>query len=227
MQNLLLLHGAIGAADQLAPLAEKLSDNYKVHTLNFSGHGGREGNKPFSIELFVADVLTFMEDRQLDTVSIFGYSMGGYVGMYLAKHHPGKVDKIVTLATKYEWDNTIAAKETQMLNPEKIELKLPAFAQALKDRHQPGNWKDLLHKTAAMMTAMGANSPLKTEDYSSIAIPALILLGDKDKMVGLDETIAVYRTLPNAQMGMLPATAHPIEQVNIELLSGMVKMFLR
>jgi esterase/lipase len=39
MQHLLLLHGAIGAKDQLQPLADELKDNYFIHTLNFSGYG--------------------------------------------------------------------------------------------------------------------------------------------------------------------------------------------
>jgi esterase/lipase len=40
MKDILLLHGAIGAKDQLQPLADALKDRYIVHTLNFSGHGG-------------------------------------------------------------------------------------------------------------------------------------------------------------------------------------------
>ena len=40
MKTILLLHGAIGAADQLQPLAQVLAAHYNVHTLSFSGHGG-------------------------------------------------------------------------------------------------------------------------------------------------------------------------------------------
>jgi esterase/lipase len=67
---------------------------------------------------------------------------------------------------------------------------------------------------------------LQLADYSTINNPALILLGDKDKMVGLDETVAVYNALPNAQMGMLPATQHPIEQANIDALTWFIKYFI-
>lgn len=227
MQTLLLLHGAIGASDQLANIAEALSDTYNVRTMDFSGHGGRpfpEGE--LSIQFFAEEVKAFIESEALGKVSIFGYSMGGYVAMYLAKHYPGMVDKIVTLATKFHWDEETAAKETKMLNAEKTEEKVPAFAQALAKRHAPNDWKELFARTVTMLNAMGRDNPLKAEDYTAIETPCMILIGDRDKMITLDETLAVYKSLPNAQMGMLPATQHPVEQVNIPYLLFYIRQFI-
>ena len=227
MQPLLLLHGAIGASGQLQGLAAELSDSYQVYMPDFTGHGGRQDTDgPFSIRLFADDVLRFMDKEQLDKVSVFGYSMGGYVAMYLARHYPDKIEKVVTLATKYNWDEAIAAKEVQMLNPEKIEQKLPAFAATLAKMHAPNDWKLLLLKTAAMMMEMGKDNPLKPADYPGISAPALLLIGDRDRMITLDETLAAYRELPAAAMGMLPATGHPIEQVDAALLAIMIQRFL-
>ena len=217
MQPLLLLHGAIGASDQLQPLAARLGGMFKVYTLDFTGHGKTQmPGDSFSIELFAEDVLQFMQEQQLDKISVFGYSMGGYVGMYLAKTYPGKIDKLITLATKFQWDTEIAAREIKMLDPEKIERKLPAFAETLKQRHAPNDWKQVLGKTAELMIALGNSNTLIAEDYAVIDIPVLLLLGDRDKMVSLEETATVYRSLPNAQLGILPGTPHPIEQVDPE-----------
>jgi pimeloyl-ACP methyl ester carboxylesterase len=226
-KHLLLLHGAIGAKDQLMPLADNLRDSFEVHTPDFGGHGGAPFNEqPLSIALFASEVLKYMDAYQLTNASVFGYSMGGYVGMYLAKHYPERITKLATLATKYHWDEAIAAREIQMLNPEKIAQKLPAFAKSLQQRHAPNDWKVLLQKTAAMMVGLGADNTLKAADYASITTPALILLGDRDKMVSLEESVAVYKALPNAQMGMLPATQHPIEQADIAALEFAVRRFL-
>jgi pimeloyl-ACP methyl ester carboxylesterase len=227
MQPLLLLHGAAGAPVQLKPLADKLKARFDVFMPGFTGHGGSQfTDAPFSMQLFASDVLRFMQERQLDKVSVFGYSMGGYVGMYLARHFPEKVTKVITLATKYRWDEAIAAKELQMLNPEKIEQKIPAFAAILKERHSPGDWKAVLNKTAEMMMALGKDNSLKAEDYAIVSTPSLLLLGDRDKMVSLDETVAVYKSLPNAQMAILPNTPHPIEQADLELLSFIAARFM-
>jgi pimeloyl-ACP methyl ester carboxylesterase len=227
MQHLLLLHGAIGAPIQLTPLADKLMAKFNVFTPGFTGHGGKSfSDVPFSMELFAEDALRFMQEKQLDKAAVFGYSMGGYVGMYLAKHYPDKIDKVITLATKYHWDEAIATKEIQMLNPDKIEQKIPAFAEILRERHTPNDWREVLRKTAEMMMDLGKNNTLKTEDYATLNTPSLLLLGDRDKMVSLEETLAVYKALPNAQMSILPETPHPIEQVDNGLLSFMIERFL-
>ena len=47
------------------------------------------------------------------------------------------------------------------------------------------------------------------------------MLGDRDKMVSLDETVAVYKSLPNAEMCVLPNTPHPLEQADTGLLTLM------
>lgn len=153
--------------------------------------------------------------------------MGGYVAMYLAKHHPQRIHKIITLATKFNWDEAIAAKEIKMLNAQKIEEKLPDFASTLQNRHAPNNWKTVLQKTVDMLVEMGSNNPLKTDNFKNIQQPVLLMLGDRDKMVTLNETLEVYNNLPQAQLAVLPNTQHPIEMVNTARLVNEIKSFLQ
>ncbi|MBK7309184.1 MAG: alpha/beta hydrolase [Chitinophagaceae bacterium] len=227
MQQILLLHGAIGAADQFSLLQEELADSFTVHSLNFSGHGSSPFvAASFSIELFASEVIEFLDKQEIKSINIVGYSMGGYIAMYLATHHPERINKIITLATKFRWDETIALHETKMLNAGKIEEKLPDFASALQKRHAPNNWKTVLEKTAAMLIEMGKDNPLKPGDYLAIQHPVLLMLGDRDKMVTLDETVEVYKNLPMAQLAILPDTAHPIEMVNQARLALEIRSFL-
>jgi esterase/lipase len=224
--HLLLLHGAIGSSKQLQLLAEQLNENYTVHTLNFSGHGGNEiPHEDFSIELFANDVIKWMEENAFSKINIFGYSMGGYVALYLAKHHPEKIDKIFTLATKFNWSPEIAQQEIKLLNPEKISEKLPAFAESLAKRHAPADWKTVLSKTAAMMLNMGVKIPLTKSDFETINHQIILSIGDKDKMVSLEETEPVCRILKNSSLLVLPTTAHPIEQVDLNLLVNQLEKF--
>lgn len=227
MKNLILLHGAIGSELQFDSIKAELANDFNVYTFNFPGHGGLEiPIDGFSISGFAESIIDFLNANKLEKVSILGYSMGGYVGMYLAKNFPERVEKLITLATKFHWDEATSNNEIRMLDPEKIETKIPAFASELKKRHQPVDWKEVLHATGRFLIAMGKSNPLKSDDYLKINTPILILLGDRDKMVTLEETVNVYKLLPNAQFGVLPNTPHPIEQVNITMLSTFVKKFL-
>ncbi|MCW3102258.1 MAG: alpha/beta hydrolase [Bacteroidetes bacterium] len=225
MKHLLLLHGAIGAKDQLQPLAEMLKEKFIVHTLNFSGHGGAKMPEEFSIEAFAADVLAYLKANSIQQANIFGYSMGGYVALYLAKHQPEKMEKIFTLGTKFLWSPEIAAKEIKMLDAGKIAEKLPAFAEALEKRHAPNDWKDVLKRTTEMMTALGNKNVLGKADYNSIEHPVLIGIGDKDTMVTLEETIDVYRSLKNASLIVFPGMQHPIEKADQGWLADEISRF--
>lgn len=227
MQTILLLHGALGSAGQLTPLAEALGNTYDVHRLNFSGHGGNAmPERPFDMEMFAEDVLRYMETHGLERAAVFGYSMGGYVGMYLAKRYPEKISRLITLATKFHWDEATAVKEIKMLDPEQTAAKVPAFAEALQARHAPNDWKGLMLGTADMIRRLGENNALRPEDYPLITTPCLLLLGDRDKMITLEETVQTYQLLPDARMGILPATGHPVEKLNLQVAKCMVDNFL-
>ena len=226
MKNILLLHGALGSESQLSPLAKLLEKECTVHSINFTGHGGNGVVRDFTIVSLAAQVKDYILENQISPVTIFGYSMGGYVGMHLATKEPALVKSICTLATKFYWDEHVSAKEVGMLDAGKIEKKLPAFAEMLRQRHEPNDWKDLLEKTKQMLLNMCLENCLTSKDYAAISIPALVMVGDRDKMVSVDETMAVFRALPNAQMAVLPATGHPVEQVDLEQLAFQVTRFL-
>lgn len=225
---LLMLHGAIGAARQLAPLKHILETHCgQVRMLDFPGHGGRSMPVlPFSIRQFAESTISYLDEQGLERVDIFGYSMGGYVALYMARHYPSRVGRICTLATKFNWDPATAAREVRLLHPETIEQKVPHFAKTLEERHSPQHWKDVLHATAALMTALGDSPELSDDDLLQITHPVLLSVGDRDTMVSLEETIQVYRRLPNAQFAVLPNTTHPVEQIDLHRLEELLRRFM-
>lgn len=227
MKKLFLLHGAIGSIAQLEPISELLKDNFEIHKLNFSGHGGRGFNNHFNIKQFAEDVIEYLTENKIQSVDVFGYSMGGYVALYLAKHYPKRVGKIITLGTKFKWDVNIANKEVKMLNPEVISEKIPAFANALEKRHHPIDWKIVLTKTSNMMLEMGLQNPLQLTDFKQINHEVKVGLAIDDEMVSKEETEEVYKTLPNSEIYFLPNSKHPIERVDLSLLAEEILNFMK
>lgn len=227
-ESVILLHGAIGASSQLNALKEKLSADYTVYSFDFEGHGGRASDNDFSIELFVQNTLDFMEENQIGSATFFGYSMGGYVALKLAATHPGKVKSITTYGTKFDWTPEAAEKETKMMNPEKIEEKVPAFAQSLKELHYPLDWKENMKKTAAMMLALGNQPALSSTDIKSIRVPVNLCLGDQDQMVTQEETKNISDQISDSSFHLIADSAHPIYNADLDqltkILSGSVKM---
>ena len=216
MNPVLLLHGALGSKSQLEPLKSLLEKKGRsVYLMNFSGHSSEPFSRTFGIETFADDVLNFLDKHSVNTVDIFGYSMGGYVAVWFAHLHPKRVEKIVTLGTKFDWNPASAEHETKKLNPAKIEEKVPAFARLLQARHAPNDWKELLAKTSAMMTGLGAKPLLNEKIFKSVKNEILILLGDQDDMADRSFSEQVSSMLPNAKFSVLPFTPHPIEKVDL------------
>lgn len=220
MTPIILLHGALGSKSQLEPLKQLLEKSGRVvYSINFSGHSGELfSDEGFGIEVFANDLLRFVKENKIEEADIFGYSMGGYVAVWLAHQHPTLVNKIVTLGTKFDWSPESAGREVTKLDPEKIENKVPAFARILQHRHAPVDWKELLHKTADMMLQLG-EKPLLTEDiFKSLSCPVKVLLGDKDDMADREYSEQVSEWIPTAAFQLLTETPHPIEKVNLDLI---------
>lgn len=223
---LILLHGALGSKDQFASLEESLQDSFKIYTLNFEGHGGRSSSREYTIDNFKENVLELMEEQKLTSACIFGYSMGGYVALKLAMDHPEKVEKVITLGTKFAWSPDIASQEVSRLNPLKIEAKIPQYAKKLEQRHSPLDWHQVLSKTAAMMVDLGDGKAIATKDFKKVECPVLITAGSEDQLVTIVESREVANAIPRANFHLFEGFKHPLEQVDMEKLTAAVNKFM-
>lgn len=217
-ETLLLLHGALGSKDHFCSLKKRLEETYDVYAINFEGHGGEESVNDFSIQLFTGNVIEFIETHSINDVHIFGYSMGGYVALNEALKIPKKVKKILTLGTKFNWDMESAEAEVKLLNPTKIEEKVPQFAENLRQLHAPQDWKVVMNKTADMMINMARGAKLFDDDFKKIHQHVVIGIGSLDNMVSYEESEYVSNLLPNAQLIQLEGVKHPIETIGTEEL---------
>lgn len=226
MQKLILLHGALGAASQFESLKNILKDNFEIHTLNFEGHGDCISYVDFSIDLFAQNLKDYLDQHRLKEINVFGYSMGGYVALRLAQKHPAYFKKIITLGTKFNWTLESAAKEVKLLDAEKIQEKVPAFADALLKLHSGNDWKLVLKKTAVMMLELGDGKASTDSDFKSIQTKCFVGVGDSDTMVTREETEHVASLIPNAEFYILENTIHPIDKLDFERVAELIELRL-
>jgi len=223
--NLLLLHGALGSKNQFTHLKRSLADQFNVYDLDFEGHGGRLSDKDYSISLFANNIMDFIEENSLVKTHIFGYSMGGYVALKLASENQTWIDRIVTLGTKFNWTPEIADKEVRMLNPSKVEEKVPKFATYLSKLHSPDDWKTIMRKTAQMIIDMGNGKKLSEIELSSITNKILIGIGELDNMVTTEESKYTAELIPNGELDIIEGLKHPIETVDVNRLAVLLRSF--
>jgi pimeloyl-ACP methyl ester carboxylesterase len=223
---ILLLHGALGSEQTFDKLRPLLSENYNVYSFDFQGHGSQSAyDKPLTMEGFSAQCLDFMDAHQLKSVHVFGYSLGGYVGLYLAQQHPERILSLFTMGSKWDWNEISAQKETAFLNPVKMQAKVPKFTAQLAAVHGENRWMATVDAVRNFMLVSGKYPSFSESDYKQIPIPILLGVGDKDMTATLEATLNVYRALPNAQLFVAPNTPHPFERVDISLINKLLSIF--
>lgn len=222
-ENLILLHGALGSQEQMKFIERSLKSKYNTWSFDFDGHGKSKEKAVFSMELFVKNTIEFMQKNKIESSHFFGYSMGGYVALHLAKDQPGKAKKIFTLGTKFSWNPLSAQKEISLLQADRIEKKVPQFAAALNERHL--DWKTVMYKTAQMMLELGESKALKMDDFSKIANEILLVIGGQDKMVSIEETAEIAQALINGNHLVVNDFPHALEQIKIEKLRTLMHTF--
>lgn len=226
MEHLILLHGALGHPDVFGWYAEQLAPFFHIHTPIFAGHGGTAlPAGPLTIATYVTQLQQYCEDKELKRVHIFGYSMGGYVALAYAAAVPGNVAAVMTLATKFDWTPETAAKEVAMLQPDIIVQKVPKFADALAALHGVAGWKILMTAVGGMLLRLGQGSLLTGTVMAAMETRVQLMVGDKDMMVTVQETVEAAGLIPGAALAVVPATAHPFEKADRELLLLLMKHF--
>ncbi len=226
-QHLILLHGALGNRQQFQALKTRLSQKFEVFDFNFEGHGGSTTDRKFSIDLFSRNTLEFIRHHHIKRADIFGYSMGGYVALKLAKDYPEVVGKIICLGTKFNWDPEVGEQEIRKLNPLKIEEKVPVFANILAATHHPADWKTVVEKTAEMMRGLIKGKKLKDKDLRQIHKQVLITVGSDDEMVSIEESQWAAKSLPQGKFQLINGFVHPLEKNDPEKLASVITNYLK
>jgi pimeloyl-ACP methyl ester carboxylesterase len=224
--NLILLHGALGSAQSFEKLKPLLSKDFNLIIPDLKWHGSRStSDTGFNMQDLVEDFKDILQKENIHSASVFGFSMGGYIALALALEKPDFFKKIMTLGTKLDWKPEQAEKETKMLNPDKIQEKVPQFAKHLKNIHGE-NWTDLCKQTANMMLDLGQNPILTTGNIGTIDLTIRLGLGDQDHMVSFEETIAFYKSLSKGEFQVFPNCPHPIEKVDADILASSIREFI-
>ena len=224
--NLILLHGALSDGHQFDSLKPILENDFTIHTLDFEGHGDRQANgRPFRAEHHMQNILDYAEENGIDKLNLFGYSMGGYAALLLAARFPGRVASVFTLATKITWNREIAMRETAMLDAAKMQEKIPAFVETLKQRHTALGWERVVEETVSLMNDLGENDYLNRQTLSAISCPVHIARGDKDRTVSQEECDLAAETISDAELELIPDAPHPFEKVDLLLLAESMRSF--
>lgn len=223
---------------------EGLSTHFRVITPDLRGFGGSalDAAEP-SVDAMADDVAALLDAKRIDRAIVGGSSMGAYVTLAFCRRHADRLLGIVLTDTKATAD-TAAAREQQLRAAERMEAEqsvavllddlLPRLVGPTTMRRRAlvfGRVRGLVQSApppaaAWALRAMAAR-PDMTEALAEIRAPALVMHGEEDEIVTLEEMQALAGGLPGAELLTIPGAGHlsPVEQP--QLFNDAVAEFAR
>ena len=145
---MIFLHGANSAGAELQAFVDAMKPYTPVRTPDLLGHRGRPIHDRITIGDVADDIVAWMDREGIDRDVLGGYSFGGTVALYLARHHPARVSGVVPLASKHVFDATTLQRWTHLLSHARVEgITLPGGIRRVDELtrlHAPSKWQDVL-----------------------------------------------------------------------------------
>jgi pimeloyl-ACP methyl ester carboxylesterase len=217
--SIIILHGANATGAVMKPLADALSPCADTYAPNMLAHGGREIPEDFGIGDVARDIVAYMDTRGLARAYVFGFSSGGCVALYLARHFPERFLGVCTLAAKYVFDGRTVAHWTHLTDPERLGRPGNKRADEMIADHHPRSWIAVTKSNQRLFEEYGRNPPLSEDDLRSITVPALLFSSNQDQIVPLNETVALAGLIPNAKPVLFQGQCHPFHVVPIAAMA--------
>lgn len=92
---LFIFHGLFGMLDNWHNVAQKLSENYTVYSVDLRNHGQSPHSHEMNYELMADDIANLLVKLKLEKAHILGHSMGGKAVMTFALKYPTMVEKLI------------------------------------------------------------------------------------------------------------------------------------
>jgi 3-oxoadipate enol-lactonase len=173
-------------------------------------HGGSPTVPEISIEAMAAAVLALLDHLNIEKCHVIGSSMGGATALWMALTTPNRIDKLIIFRTSYRSSAIVHEGVLRMAEAETWrQWRLDKWMQ---EQHLPQGgeeaWSGVTKKVAAAFDPATTDHAHDLGDLATITHATLLITGDRDNVVPLEDMTDMYRTIPNAALWVLPNATH-------------------
>lgn len=198
-EPLVLLHGYTLSAQAWQPYVEDFYKDYEVYLIDLPGHGKSELFKTdLNIPNVAKDFKALMDYLDLARFKTIGFSFGGDVLYQVAMQYPDLIESMITIGAVGSWDVNDFENYQQ------------AFTFENKDNFP---WLVKYHQTDEKIMALmdqfkNYTVYISNEELQQIKPEVLIMVGDNDGGIVIDEIARARKHLPNSDLWILPNVSH-------------------
>lgn len=218
-EALVALHpgGAGVDARALRPVVGALAAHFDVYTPERRAHGRTpDVEGPITFDAMAHDTIAFIETVIGDPVHLLGYSDGAIVAVLVALRRPDLVRRLVFVAGVFHHDGWVDG----IFDGEPPDFLRQSYGELSPDGI------DHYDVVVAKLEAMHAQEPAVTRgELGKITSRTLVMIGDDDE-VRLEHAVEMYRSVPDAELAIVPGTSHGLLAEKPDLCNLLVTEFL-
>jgi pimeloyl-ACP methyl ester carboxylesterase len=235
-EPLLLLHGGTATSRSWASHLPAFTEHFRVFAPDSRGHGRTDNpTGELGYHLMADDVAALIKALGLQRPLVLGYSDGGQIALELGMRYPGMAGALVLGGTQFRFSEAYLEAVRELLSiadgeegvdTERLKREQPDLIAYLREGHGhvygPEYWKTYVRQIASLWM-----TPLRytDEDLAAVTDPVLLLVGDRDG-VSTEESVELFRLLPNAELAVAPASDHSFIEAKASLFDALALDFL-
>ncbi|SEJ41115.1 Pimeloyl-ACP methyl ester carboxylesterase [Arthrobacter sp. yr096] len=215
---LLLIAGQATAMDGWGPTAELLSRYYRVIRFDHRGIGrsAKGTAERYTTRLLAEDAATVLNAADADLAHVYGHSMGGRIGQWLAIDYPQKVRTLILAATSGgRWPDASAqpdkAAMEALVSGDMSRLEELFFDPAWVRANPEATSTFFNSRASAWAKARHFKASRDHDAWSelgSVQAPTLILHGTEDKLTPLPNALLLRQHIPRSVLVRVPGAGH-------------------
>ena len=196
---LFLLHGYTLSLRSWIPYVKDFENEYEVYLIDLTGHGKSEAFKEdLSIKSVAEDLNSLIHYLKLEKIKAIGFSFGGDILFQLALINPSLIESMITIGAVGTWTiNDFPEFQKNFTYENRAN-----FPWLITDHGTDDKIKALLDQFKNYTVK------LSDEELQIIKPEVLIIIGDDDEGMDLEEVVRVKKNLPKSDLWILPNVAH-------------------
>lgn len=225
---LLLLHGGFGNMEDFNTIIPKLEKEFRIIGIDSRGQGKSTlGNKTLSYEIIQKDIETVLQKLNINKLSILGISDGGIVAYRLACFSSLKIEKLITIGSRWNSENVLENREIlEGVTAKGWKKKFPEMFEKYQKLNSNPDFNKLTDSLIAMWVDQ-ETSGYPNEKVKNIKCPTLIIRGDNDPVIKRKFVFELSELIENSALANIAFAGHVVYLKQMEILMKTINHFLK
>ncbi len=222
-KTILFLHGWGQNIEMMKPVADAFQKDYRLLIVDLPGFG--ESEEPLSVwtlQDYVDCIHELLESLKIENPILFGHSFGGKISLLYASEYP--VFKLIVCGSPYKKEIKKLPLKTKVLKQLK---KLPGMGPIAEKAKKYIGSRDYKSASPLMRQILVEHVNLDlTEEVKKIKASTLILWGDEDQEVSVEQAYELEKYISDAGVVLYPGCSHYAYLEVLKKTIHVVRIFL-